>query len=296
MGSFTAQITPVRRRPRRQVLGKLTEPAGEVPVLHDADVLVVGGGPAGTTAAVAAARLGARVLLAERYNHLGGLSTGGLVIWIDRMTDWEGSPVIRGLGAELLDRLPAEARRGPDRSLWGSHDPAEVARWKPRFAAHHDTVTWAPMIDPEALKAVSLAAWTDAGAALVLHAWASRAIVEDGRLRGVVFEAKGGRFAATARVVVDTTGDGDVFASAGEAAAGDAGSGDIQQCINTAWLCGGVDCEAWLGFRASPGYAAFADRARTELGLFEWPMAGWRTSRCSSAPAGRATTGSTLST
>ena len=57
-------------------------------------MLVVGGGPAGTAAAVAAARLGADVVLLERYNHLGGLSTGGLVIWIDRMSDWQGRHVI----------------------------------------------------------------------------------------------------------------------------------------------------------------------------------------------------------
>jgi NADPH-dependent 2,4-dienoyl-CoA reductase/sulfur reductase-like enzyme len=68
-------------------------------------VLVVGGGPAGTAAAIAAGRLGANVLLVERYNHLGGLSTGGLVIWIDRMTDWSGRQVIRGLADELMERL-----------------------------------------------------------------------------------------------------------------------------------------------------------------------------------------------
>ena len=64
------------------------EPARAIPVFRDCDVLVVGGGPSGTAAAVAAARTGADVVLLERYNHLGGLSTGGLVIWIDRMTDW----------------------------------------------------------------------------------------------------------------------------------------------------------------------------------------------------------------
>jgi len=57
---------------------------------------------------VAAARLGASVILLERYNHLGGLSTGGLVIWIDRMTDWEGKQVIRGFAEEILDRLPRD--------------------------------------------------------------------------------------------------------------------------------------------------------------------------------------------
>ncbi|TMJ64938.1 MAG: FAD-dependent oxidoreductase, partial [Alphaproteobacteria bacterium] len=73
-----------RPRPARTYL----EPAREIPVFAETDVLVVGGGPAGTAAAIAAGRLGADVLLVERYNHLGGLSTGGLVIWIDRMSDW----------------------------------------------------------------------------------------------------------------------------------------------------------------------------------------------------------------
>ena len=74
---------PARRpRPARTYL----EPAREIPVFAETDVLVVGGGPAGTAAAISAARLGADVLLVERYNHLGGLSTGGLVIWIDRMS------------------------------------------------------------------------------------------------------------------------------------------------------------------------------------------------------------------
>ena len=52
------------------------EAARETPVLAETDVLVVGGGPAGTAAAIAAGRLGADVMLVERYNHLGGLSTG----------------------------------------------------------------------------------------------------------------------------------------------------------------------------------------------------------------------------
>ncbi|MDB5534465.1 MAG: FAD-dependent oxidoreductase [Hyphomicrobiales bacterium] len=264
-----------KRRPRLP-LGKITECARDVPIMHDVDVLVVGGGPAGTTAAISAARLGARVMLAERYTHLGGLSTGGLVIWIDRMTDWDGKLVIQGLGQELLDRLPADAKYGPAPSSWGSREIDAVARWKPRFSAHHDTVTWAPMIDPEQLKAVSLAAAREAGVNLLFHVWASSAIIEEGRLRGVVFESKAGRFAVTARVVIDTTGDGDIFASAGEVAANDVEASSIQQCINTSWLWAGVDCSRWLSFRSSHEYEAFAAEARRQLGLFEWPIASWR--------------------
>jgi hypothetical protein len=90
---------------------------------------------------VAAARTGADVTLLERYNHLGGLSTGGLVIWIDRMTDWSGQQVIRGFAEEIMDRLPADAVAGPARAEWGSKDPARAAHWSQRTAAYHGIVT-----------------------------------------------------------------------------------------------------------------------------------------------------------
>ena len=82
------------RRPRPS--DTIVEGARRVPVFRVCDVLVAGGGPAGTAAAIAAARAGADTVLVERHNHLGGLSTGGLVIWIDRMTDWSGRRVIEG--------------------------------------------------------------------------------------------------------------------------------------------------------------------------------------------------------
>jgi hypothetical protein len=273
---YAEEVTAGRQRRARSTLGVITEPAKQVPITHNVDVLIVGGGPAGTTAAIASARMGARVMLVERYNHLGGLSTGGLVIWIDRMTDWDGNVVINGLGRELLERLPPDAILGPEKALWGTRDAEEVARWKPRFSAHHNIVTWAPMIDPEQLKAVSLQAVREAGAQVLFHSWASAAIVEDGRMRGVVFESKQGRFAITASVVVDTTGDGDIFASAGEASAADVEAASIHQCINTSWLWAGVDNDAWLAFRRSGEYADFSERARKQLGLFEWPLASWR--------------------
>src|SRR5919202_6816521 len=93
----------------------IEEPARHLPVYGTCDVLVVGGGPAGFAAAVAAAREGADVVLAERYGHLGGLATGGLVFWIDRMTDWEGNLVVAGVGQELLARCGHHAVLGPPR-------------------------------------------------------------------------------------------------------------------------------------------------------------------------------------
>ena len=102
--------------------------------MRSATSLVVGGGPAGTAAAIAAARLGADTILLERYNHLGGLSTGGLVIWIDRMSDWEGRHVIRGIAAELIDRLAPDQIAGPERRDWGARDPDLAAHWALRSA------------------------------------------------------------------------------------------------------------------------------------------------------------------
>src|SRR5258707_8901206 len=109
------------RRPRPAKT--IREAARDTPVFAETDVLVVGGGPAGTAAAVAAARVGADVMLVERYGHLGGLSTGGLVIWIDRMTDWDGRQVIAGFAADILERLPRDAVAGAAPSDWGSKDP-----------------------------------------------------------------------------------------------------------------------------------------------------------------------------
>src|SRR5215472_15062263 len=145
---FASRSRARRPRPAKTIV----EPAREVPVFAETDVLVVGGGPAGTAAAIAAVRLGADVLLVERYNHLGGLSTGGLVIWIDRMTDWSGRAIIRGLAEELIDRLPKDAIQGPKRLDWGSKYAATAAYWAQRTAAFHGIVTWSPTIDPEALK------------------------------------------------------------------------------------------------------------------------------------------------
>lgn len=273
---YSAEVNAGHERRERKSLGMLNEPPRQVPVRHAVDVLVVGGGPAGTAAAIAAGRLGANVMLAERYNHLGGLSTGGLVIWIDRMSDWDGRLLIAGLGRELLDRLPKDAVLGPGQSIWGSRAAEHVAIWKPRIAAFHGIVTHSPMIDPEALKTVSLQAVREAGVKLLFHVWASSAIVQDGRINGIVFESKQGRFAVTAKVVIDTTGDGDIFADAGEASVSDIEAGNMHHCMNTSWLWAGVDNEAWLAFHRSAEFSDFASRARRELGLFELPNAAWR--------------------
>jgi glycine/D-amino acid oxidase-like deaminating enzyme len=255
------------------------EPARAIPVFRDCDVLVVGGGPSGTAAAIAAARTGADTVLLERYNHLGGLSTGGLVIWIDRMTDWSGAQVIRGIASDLLDRLPKDAIAGPPRGQWGSADEATASYWKERTAAYHGIVTWSPTVDPERLKLASQELVLESGVHLLLHGLGCAPILQDGAVAGVVFESKEGRLAIRARVTVDCTGDGDIFSAAGAGADTDIEERDIHHCMNTSWIWGGCDMNRWIAFKTSDpaGFSAFMDRGRALCGgLFERPFVSWR--------------------
>lgn len=267
-----------RTQPPHNGAGFIREAARDVPVYHQCDVLVVGGGPSGSAAAYAAAKTGADVVLLERYNHLGGLSTGGLVIWIDRMTDWSGHQVIRGFAEEILDRLPAEAKAGPAPAEWGSRDPQLAAYWASRTSAFHGIVSWAPTIDPERLKVATQELLLEARVRLVLHAWAALPIVDDGRVTAVLFESKAGRQALRAKVVVDATGDGDVFARAGAEYESDIDEGDVHHSLNTAFVLGGVDMNRWIEFRTTEReqFAEFMRLGRERLGFFQAPYVSWR--------------------
>lgn len=225
------------------------ESARSTPVYGSCDVLVIGGGPAGTAAAVAAGRLGADTVLVERYNHLGGLSTGGLVSWIDRMTDWEGNLIVAGVGAELVDRCGPDATLGPSPDIWGSKNPVEAAYWRVRTAALRDTVHWSPTLDPEVLKLVSNDIVRESNVHTLLHCWVVAAIVREGTVGGVIFESKQGRFALTASVVIDCTGDGDVFAQAGAEFDDDFDSESAHARLTTSFRFGNVDMRRYLDFR-----------------------------------------------
>ena len=278
---FQSAIFHGARLPRRPRLSGVTihEPARTVPVFRDCDVLVVGGGPSGTAAAIAAARTGAEVVLLERANHLGGLSTGGLVIWIDRMTDWSGQQIIQGMASDLLDRLPKDAVAGPPRGLWGRADDVTAAYWRERTAAFHGIVTWSPTIDPEHLKLASQEMVLESNVHLVLHAWGSVPLMDGNRVTGAIFESKEGRMAIRAAVTIDGTGDGDIFHRAGAANETDVDERDIHSCINTAWTFGGVDMPRWIAFKTGQKdeFAAFMERGRGFCdGLFERPFVSWR--------------------
>jgi hypothetical protein len=193
------------------------EPSREINVCYEADIVVVGGGPGGHSAAIAAARNGARVVLLERYGHLGGMSTGGIVIQIPHMSDGGGEPVIAGLSLEWLERLDTiGGTLRPRMEEIGSDDPALITKWR-RFmgCVINGRIEHTAWVDPELLKCILNDMIEEAGIKLYLHSWGTRALVEDGRVRGVFFESKSGRQAVLGEVIIDGTGDGDLLPSAG---------------------------------------------------------------------------------
>src|SRR5689334_2499867 len=206
----------------KRIGDSIREPAGEARVAAQADVVVVGGGPAGTAAALAAARNGAKVALVERYSHLGGLASGGMVLVLDDMWDSQRREIsVRGTCMTMIERL---ARLGlatfPREHEWGEL-PESYRRWA-RWGAFdfhsHKTphpVCFAAAFDPDGYKRVAIEWISEMGIELRLHSWFSRSIVEDGAIKGVVCETKAGREAILGDVLVDATGDLDVAASAG---------------------------------------------------------------------------------
>ena len=178
--------------PCRLENGTVVRPQSPILKIAETDVLVVGGGAAGTTAAIAAARTGAKVSLIERYGYFGGLITGGLVLKIlsHRATD---IPLVgRGLTQEMLDRLE-----------------------KMPHGLNRDYRTGEPEVDAEVFKYLMVEMIAEANIDVYLHSWALDAIMDGNVCRGAIIQTKMGPQAIVAKQTIDTTGDGDIFASAG---------------------------------------------------------------------------------
>ena len=215
----------------------------QAPVVRRSDVVVVGGGPAGVSAAVAAARSGVDVTLVERYSALGGLASGGMVLVLDDMVNGE-EVTVGGIVDEYVERMarkqlavfpPVEDRRA-SRELWN-----KWGRWGTfDFHVHSNPkpICYAVAFDPDGWKATSIDLVREAGVHLRMHSWFSRPIVDDGVLKGIVVETKQGPQAILGEVVIDTTGDIDVASRSGAPYVHD------KYLVTLVFRLGGVDTDA----------------------------------------------------
>lgn len=170
------------------------EPARELKVRAEVDVLVVGGGPAGMMAAEAAARdKNLKVMLIEQRGYMGGNLTIGLPIL--SFLGPKGNQVIKGAAQKFIDRMAAKG--------------ASSEHWP---CKNHMSFT---IIDPDQVKTVAWEIMDDAGVEVLLYVFVADTIVENGKVKGVVIESKAGREVILAKTVIDCTGDGDVAFRAG---------------------------------------------------------------------------------
>ncbi|MDE0523116.1 MAG: FAD-dependent oxidoreductase [Boseongicola sp.] len=240
----------------------------QLPVVDDTDVLVVGGGSAGLCAAASAARNGARVTLLERYHHLGGMASGGMVLVLDDMVNEGNEIVTTGLVTEFVERMerqdgavyppPEDCQTNWEMwqkwSRWGCIDFHKAGMPQP--------IIHAVAFDPDAWKRVSLDIVRETGVNLRLHSWFSDALVANGRIEGVIVQTKAGRQAIRATVVVDATGDLDVGIAAG------ASHVDGQYIVTTVFRLCDVNTDRAEAFEyANPEEYKKLDRAaRREIG------------------------------
>src|SRR3954454_12090304 len=191
---------------------RIQESAGSVRIVARSDVVVVGGGPSGFAAAIAARRMGCSVTLVERYPYLGGLASGGMVLVLDDMHNGNETTVT-GVCGEMIERMhkiglavyaPPEERRA-DWAMynkwvrWGLHDFRAQSKPAP--------IVMAAAFDPDGWKRVSNEMIEEAGVNVRLHSWFSKAIVRDGRIAGIICDSKAGREAIMGDVIIDATGD-----------------------------------------------------------------------------------------
>lgn len=169
------------------------EPAKELAIKKEVDVLVVGGGPAGLIAAQAAAEDGLKVMLIENRSFVGGNMTIGLPIL--GFLGQKGNQIIKGIPQKFIDKL-----RAVDGA--SEHRPCPL----------HMSLT---LVEPEAVKNVGLEMLIEAGVDVLLYAFCVGVIKEENQLKGVIIESKSGREVILAKTIIDCTGDADVAFKAG---------------------------------------------------------------------------------
>lgn len=177
----------------------------KTPVSYECDVVIAGGGTAGVVAAIAAARNGARTILADRFGFLGGTLVNGagpLHSFFNLYKAFPGAEekqVIKGIPQEIVERMVESG------GCLGHLEQDKGGSYDSRIT----------LIDWEIFKDVIFQMLEEAGVRVLLHVMVVDAVKEGDTVKGIIIEGKSGREAIVANTVIDTTGDGDVAAFAG---------------------------------------------------------------------------------
>lgn len=176
----------------------------KIPVRDEYDVIVAGGGVAGVSAAVSAARLGKRVLLVEKTVSLGGLATIGLINLFVPMCNGRGVQIIRGMAEELL-RLSITKGYDTLPEVWRNGEPG-FGKTNVRYLTKFSTPIFIMQLTEFVKKA---------GVDLLFDTVVSEPVMDGNRISGVILDSKSGREYYSAKIFIDTTGDADLLYRAG---------------------------------------------------------------------------------
>jgi len=213
----------------------IDEPSRKTPVLTETDVLVIGGGPGGLSAALAAARQGVDTMLVERYGCFGGVITQcmiGTLSWYrsnDKVVD------AGGIGREFEQR---------------------ASSMKASMRVFHYEI-----LDTEIFKHIADLLVAEAGVAPVLHCATTDPIMDGNTIKGVITESKSGRMAILAKRVIDATGDADIAFRSGAPCRKD--PKEILEPVTVNFGCSGVNIPAFIGYimEKKPTIADWGDKS-----------------------------------
>jgi hypothetical protein len=180
-------------------MSSIFEPARQLPIYGEFDVVVVGGGPSGLAASVSAARHGSRVLLVERYGFLGGMGTAGGVTNFAGLygrKNGEMRQVVHGVVDDLLARMAA---------LGGVNAPQDGMQGRIRVQSY----------DVSSLKCAADQLLLASGVQILFHAWAASVVMQGSHIEALVVETKSGRMAIRGARFIDCSGDADIAHFAG---------------------------------------------------------------------------------
>jgi hypothetical protein len=246
--------------------------------VYDPEVLVCGLGPSGISAAVAAARMGARTMAVERCAFAGGNFTNAKVVGICGAVDnYTGALITGGLTFEMLKR--AAYRREDDYSRKPLGELLEENRdiasqlYRPKTAKNHvgQVNSVRLLFDPEIFKRQADVLLTESGVKLLYHTVVADTVVADGLITAVILANKDGLSCVKPKMVIDCTGDADIAAMSGAPFE----KADVVQPGTLMFTVGGLEFDDFQAFYDACR-AAMAKAAECgEIGIYTGPSVGW---------------------